>query len=307
MFKLPDEIKKQGTAVALGYFDGIHLGHQAVLDTALEYAKKENLVPTVMLFDVHPRKLISGSAPPELTSEEKKRELLVSMGFTVVDFNFREAMDYSPNEFIERILIDALNARVVSCGFDYHYGKGGKGNAITLHDELEKRGIKAFSKEPILLDDEVISSTAIRELIEAGEIEKANTMLGYCFSYDFTVKRGDGIGNRLLGFPTINQLFPQDFIVPKYGVYASRVHLDGKWYPSVTNIGVRPTVAKDSLRSETCILDFSGDLYGKNVEVQLLSFIRSEIKFPDLEALSVQIGKDIVRAREIYSEVVENG
>lgn len=307
MFKLPEEIKKQGTAVALGYFDGIHKGHQAVLNTALEYAKKEKLVPVVMLFDVHPRKLISGKIPPMLTSEEKKRELLTKMGFTVVDFNFREAMDYSPNEFIEKILVDALNARVVSCGFDYHYGKGGKGNAQTLHDELEKRGIKAFSKEPILLGKEVISSTSIRALIAAGEIEKANTMLGSCFSYDFTVKKGDGIGKKVLGFPTINQFFPQDFIVPKYGVYASKVYLEGRWYPAVTNVGVRPTVAKDAMRSETCILDFSGDLYGKNVEVGLLRFIRSEIKFPDLDALSKQIEKDIVRAREIYSEVVENG
>lgn len=306
MFHLPEKIKKQGTAVALGYFDGIHLGHQAVLNTALQYAKKGSLVPVVMLFDIHPRKLISGKVPPMLTSEEKKRELLIKMGFTVVDFNFREAMDYSPNEFIEKILVEALNARVVSCGFDYHYGKGGKGNASTLYQELAKRGIKAFSKEPILLGDEVISSTAIRGLIAKGEIEKANTMLGTCFSYDFTVKKGDGLG-RVLGFPTINQFFPQDFIVPKYGVYASKVMLENKWYPAVTNVGVRPTVAKAAMRSETCILDFSGDLYGKNVEVSLLKFIRDEIKFPDIDALSKQIEKDIIKARSIYNEVSENG
>lgn len=306
MFILPEKIKNQGTAVALGYFDGIHLGHQAVLNTALSYAKKEKLVPVVMLFDIHPRKLISGVIPPMLTSEEKKRQRLTEMGFTVVDFNFREAMNYSPDEFIEKILIDALNARVVSCGFDYHYGKGGKGNAKTLHDELKKRGIKAFSKEPILLGSEVISSTSIRALISEGEIEKANTMLGTCFSYDFTVKKGDGLG-RVLGFPTINQFFPQDFIVPKYGVYASKVQLDGKWYPAVTNVGVRPTVTKASMRSETCILDFSGDLYGKNVEVSLIRFIREEKKFPDLDALSAQIEKDIIKARNIYNEVVKNG
>lgn len=306
MFKLPDKIKKQGTAVALGYFDGIHLGHQAVLNTALDYAKKEKLVPVVMLFDIHPRKLISGVIPPMLTSEEKKRQLLTGMGFTVVDFNFREAMDYSPNEFIEKILIEGLNARVVSCGFDYHYGKGGKGNAKTLHDELEKRGIKAFSKDAILLGNEVISSTTIRGLIASGEIEKANTMLGTCFSYDFTVKKGDGLG-RVMGFPTINQFFPKDFIVPKYGVYASKVLFEGKWYPAVTNVGIRPTVATASMRSETCILDFSGDLYGKNVEVSLLRFIRDEIKFPDIDALSAQISKDIVTARKIYNEVSKNG
>lgn len=306
MFKLPEKIKKQGTAVALGYFDGIHLGHQAVLSTALKYAKAEKLVPVIMLFDIHPRKLISGVIPPMLTSEEKKREILTNMGFTVVEFNFREAMDYSSNEFIEKILIESLNARVVTCGFDYHYGKGGKGNATTLHDELKKRGIRVFAKEPILLGDEIVSSTAIRGLISKGEIEKANTMLGRCFSYDFTVRKGDGLG-RTMGFPTINQFFSKDFIVPKYGVYASKVFFENKWYPSVTNVGIRPTVAKDSMRSETCILDFSADLYGKNVEVCLLKFIRDEKKFNSLEELSAQIEKDIIKARMIYNEVGTNG
>lgn len=306
MFKLPEKIKKQGTAVALGYFDGIHLGHQAVLSTALKYAKAEKLVPVIMLFDIHPRKLISGVIPPMLTSEEKKREILTNMGFTVVEFNFREAMDYSPNEFIEKILIESLNARVVTCGFDYHYGKGGKGNATTLHDELKKRGIRVFAKEPILLGDEIVSSTAIRGLISKGEIEKANTMLGRCFSYDFTVRKGDGLG-RTMGFPTINQFFSKDFIVPKYGVYASKVFFENKWYPSVTNVGIRPTVAKDSMRSETCILDFSADLYGKNVEVCLMKFIRDEKKFNSLEELSAQIEKDIIKARMIYNEVGTNG
>lgn len=306
MFQLPEKIKNQGTAVALGYFDGIHLGHKAVLDTALEWAEKENLVPVVMLFDIHPRKLISGDVPPMLLREEKKNEILTKMGFTVVPFNFREAMDYSPNEFIDRILIDGLNARVVSCGFDYHYGKGGRGDAKSLGDELERRGVKLFAEEAVLVDGEVVSSTTIRELISNGEIQKANTMLGYCFSYDFTVKKGDGLG-RVLGFPTINQGFPEDFIVPRYGVYASKVLLDNKWYPAVTNVGVRPTVANSSMRSETCIFDFSGDLYGKNVEVSLLRFIRDEIKFPDIDALSAQIEKDIVTARNVYDEVSENG
>ena len=306
MFQLPEKIKNQGTAVALGYFDGIHLGHKAVLDTALEWASKENLVPVVMLFDVHPGKVIIGKVPPMLTSDEKKRELLTEMGFTVVPFNFRESMNLTPDEFIEKILIESLNARVVSCGFDYHYGKGGKGNAETLRSELDTRGVKVFSMDAVLLGEEVISSTAIRRLITDGEIEKANTMLGYRFTYDFTVKKGDGVG-RVFGFPTINQFFPEDFIVPRYGVYASRVKLDGKWYPAVTNVGVRPTVENSSLRSETCILDFSGDLYGKNVEVSLIRFIRDEIKFPDMETLSRQVEKDIITARNINEEVSKNG
>lgn len=306
MFCLDEKIKEKGTAVALGYFDGIHIGHKMVLGKALSIAKEKNLVPVVMLFDIHPRKLISGKIPPMLTSEERKREILTEMGFTVVDFNFREAMNYSPNEFIEKILLEKLNAKAVSCGFDYHYGKGGKGNSDTMREELTKRNIDFFSAEPVSLGREVVSSTEIRKLISEGRIERANAMLGGYFSYDFVVKKGDGRG-RTIGFPTINQFFPQDFIVPKFGVYMSITKVNGKSYLSVTNVGVRPTVSKDSMRSETCILDFSGDLYGKKVQVQLVKYLRDEIKFPDIKALTEAIEKDIECARKAYKEVKING
>lgn len=305
MLSLCEKIKKQGTAVALGYFDGLHLGHKAVLDAALECAAADGFVPVVMLFDIHPKKLVSGDVPPILTTEEKKRQLLTDYGFTVADFDFRKAMNYSPEEFVEKILVDGLNVQAVSCGFDYRYGKDGKGNTESLKRELGKRGVKVIVEESVVKDGEKVSSTAIRKLITNGEIEKANGMLGRCFSYAFTVNKGDGLG-RVLGFPTINQSFPQDHIVPKYGVYASKVIVDGVWYPSVTNVGVRPTVSSASLRSETCILDFNGDLYGKKVEVFLIKYLREEKKFPDLEELSRQVEKDIAKARSIYSEVNEN-
>ncbi|MBO7318463.1 MAG: riboflavin biosynthesis protein RibF [Clostridia bacterium] len=273
-----EKLKEKGTAVALGYFDGIHIGHKMVLDRALTAAKEKDLVPVVLVFDIHPRKLVSGVVPPMLTSEEHKKVRLQEMGFTVVDFNFREGMNYEPSEFIEKILVKKLGAKAVSCGFDYHYGKGGKGNAETMRQELSERNIEFFSVEPVLLGDEVVSSTAIRNFIQQGEIEKANAMLGEYFSYDFEVKRGDGLG-KTWGFPTINQSFPEDFIVPKFGVYMSLTKVDGEEYLSVTNVGVRPTVAEDSMRSETCILDFSGDLYGRRVQVQLVKFIREEKNF----------------------------
>lgn len=306
MFCLDEKIKQQGTAVALGYFDGIHMGHKAVLSKAVARAKEKNLVPVIMVFDIHPRRLISGKVPPVLTSEYKKKQVLEGMGFTVVDFNFREAMNYAPEEFVEKILIERLNAKVVTCGYDYRYGKGGKGDSKSLKDELSKRNIEFYSLEPILLGGEVISSTKIRELIAAGEIEKANTMLGYRFCYDFVVEKGDGLG-RTLGFPTINQFFKKDFIVPRYGVYASITVVDGKRYASVTNVGIRPTFKKDSMRSETCILDFSGNLYGSNVEVSLISYLRDEIAFESPEQLREAIEKDIIRARKICNEVIKNG
>ena len=306
MFCLDEKTKEKGTAVALGYFDGIHIGHREVLDKALSVAEEKGLVPVVMLFDIHPRKLVSGSIPPMLTSEEDKREILTEMGFTVFDFDFHKGMNYSPNEFIEKILVETLNAKAVSCGFDYHYGKGGKGNADTMREELGKRNIEFFSASPVVLGEDIVSSTEIRKCISQGDIEKANAMLGEYFSYDFEVVRGDGIG-RTIGFPTINQFFPEDFIVPKYGVYASMAKIDGETYPAVTNVGIRPTVAENGMRSETCILDFSGDLYGKKVQVKLIKYLRDEIKFPNLEALKRAIGKDIENARNIYNEVEING
>ena len=306
MFNLDEKIKEKGTAVALGYFDGIHIGHKEVLGKALSIAQEKDLVPVVMLFDIHPRKLLSGNIPPMLTSEDSKREILTDMGFTIFYFDFHKGMNYTPNEFIEKILVDELNAKAVSCGFDYHYGKGGKGNADTMREELRKRNIAFFSADPVVLDGDIVSSTQIRKYISEGEIEKANAMLGEYFSYNFEVVRGDGRG-RTMGFRTINQFFPEDFIVPRYGVYASMAKVDGKEYPAVTNVGIRPTVTTDSMRSETCILNFSGDLYGKRVQVKLIKYLRDEIKFPDIDALKRAIGKDIENARNIYQEVKING
>ena len=306
MFCLDNKIKKQGTAVALGYFDGIHIGHKKVLDMALSKAKENGLVPVVVLFDIHPKKLLSGNVPPMLTSEERKREILTEMGFEIFDFDFREGMNYEPDEFIEKILVETLGARVVSCGFDYHYGKGGKGNAETMRADLQKRGIEFYSVEPVFSGDEVVSSTAVRRFITEGEIEKANAMLGEYFSYAFTVNKGDGLG-RTWGIPTINQSFPEDFIVPKRGVYVSQTMVDSESYLSVTNIGVRPTVADNEVRSETCILDFAGDLYGKKIQVKLIKYLREEQKFPNVDALRDAIGKDIEIARKVYKEVKQNG
>lgn len=301
-----EKMRERGSAVALGYFDGIHMGHRAVLEKALSFAKENDLVPTVLLFDIHPRKLVSGEIPPMLMSEEKKREKLIDMGFAVAQFDFRKGMNYTPEEFAQKVLLERLNVKAVSCGYDYRYGKGGKGNATTLKEYLAPMGVEVFSHEPVLSGGDVISSTKIRELIMSGQIERANELLGDFFSYDLLVSRGDGLGHTL-GFPTINQFFPEDFIVPRFGVYASRVRLADEYYPAVTNVGVRPTVAGDSMRSETCIIGFSGDLYGKKVEVSLLSYIRGEVKFPDLEALKNQVEKDKAAALKIYSEVIKNG
>ncbi len=301
MLDLKKDEREKGTAVALGYFDGIHIGHRAVLEKALDAAKEKNLIPVVMLFDIHPRKLVSGTVPPMLMSEEQKRDTLIKMGFRVVNFNFRESVNLTPDEFAKNMLLDCLGAKFVSCGYDYHYGKGGKGNAETLRETLCEKGVEVFTVAPVELNGEIISSTKIRQLISAGEVRKANEMLGKEFSYHILVEKGDGIG-REIGTPTINQYFPEDFIVPKYGVYASRVRFDGRFYPSVTNVGIRPTVGGTSLRSETCIFDFWGNLYGEKIEVFLLEYLREEKKFSSIDELKKAIENDIENARKIYTD-----
>lgn len=297
--------KKEATAVALGYFDGIHKGHRAVLQKTLDIAKEKGLTPAVLVFSEHPRKILTGKVPPMLTDEKMKEKLLREMGFELVSFNFKESMNMTPKEFAKKILTDKLSAGAVVCGYDYRYGKNGEGNARTLRCDLEAQGIEVISLEGIKQGEDIISASKIRELISQGEVKRANEMLGRVFSYDRVVERGDALGRRL-GFPTINQSFPEDFIVPRYGVYASVTRLDEKYYPSVTNIGVRPTVGGSRVRSETCILGFSGDLYGKNAEVGLLCFLRGEKKFASLEELAAAVKGDMEKARLVYDEAVKN-
>lgn len=298
--------KIKGTAVALGYFDGIHTGHRAVLEETLRIAKEKGLIPAVLVFDEHPRKVISGKVPPMLTDEKMKSRLLGEMGFTLYPFPFRESMNMEPSEFARKVLLERLGAKAVVCGYDYRYGRMGKGNELSLKADLEKEGVQVVALSGIKQGEDVVSASKIRELIADGNVRRANEMLGRVFSYDRVVERGDALGRRL-GFPTINQTFPEDFIVPRYGVYASVTTLDKKIYPSVTNIGIRPTVGGTQVRSETCILGFSGDLYGKNAEVGLLEFLRGEKKFADLDELSGAVKRDMEKARFVYDEVMKNG
>ncbi len=298
--------KTKGTAVALGYFDGIHTGHKAVLQKTLAIAKEKGLTPAVLIFDEHPRKVLCGSVPPMLTDEIMKSRLLREMGFTLYPFPFRESMNMEPSEFARDVLINKLGAKAVVCGYDYRYGKEGKGNATTLKNDLESEGVEVVSLSEIKQGEDTVSASKIRELISQGKVRRANELLGRVFSYDRVVERGDALGRRL-GFPTINQTFPEDFIVPHYGVYASVTTLDKKQYPSVTNIGIRPTVGGTEVRSETCILGFSGDLYGRNAQVGLLDFLRGEMKFASLEELSQAVKRDMEKARLVYDEVMKNG
>lgn len=284
-----------GTSLALGTFDGLHLGHKAVI----EAAKNAVGVPAVLMFNEHPQRLLSGNAPGELITKQKEKELLFKWGVKPEYIDFGAICDLSAEEFFCDILISRLRVKSLSCGFNYRFGKNAAGNAGLLKELCEKHGVSIAVLEPVMFDNRPISSTRIRNALKYGEIDNANKMLGRNFSYDFTVVHGDARG-RTIGSPTINQFFPEGFTVPEFGVYASYTVVGGKLYPSVTNIGIRPTIGNSPERSETNILGVNEDLYGKNIEVGLIKKLRGEMKFSSIDELSVQIAKDRESAVKIF-------
>ncbi len=278
-------------AIALGNFDGIHKGHTAVINAAVQAARQWDMIPTVLLLSPLPSCVIDSRSAPELITEADKEKLLTDMGVEVVRIDFLKIKDYAPQEFFVKILADELNAGMLSCGFNYRFGKGGEGDSTLLGWLCEITGIMLSVTPAVSLGGEAVSSTRIRAAIEGGDIEAANEMLGREFGYTLEVVHGDHLG-RSLNCPTINQLFPDGLIVPKYGVYASRTCVDGKWYRSVTNIGRRPSFDNDEQRSETHIIGYDGELYGKSIEVRLQKYKRAEMKFESLDELKAQLEKD---------------
>lgn len=295
----------QKTAVALGSFDGLHKGHMSVIACALSM-KECGLVPLALLFDSHPLLSLTGQAPPELLQKQKRDEILAKLGVEAEYIAFKEIINYSCREFFEKVLVGTLNAGAVCCGRNYRFGRGNVGGCDELSALCDEYGVKMCIGEQIDLGNEPISSSRIRLAVEQGNIPLANFMLGRPFAYRASVVSGYHRGH-LIGAPTINQHFEGNFIRPKKGVYASFTTLGGVDYPSVTNIGLRPSFENEDFRSETCIIGFSGNLYGEQVEVSLLEYIRDEQKFDSLEALSEQISLDAQRAREIFEKRGENG
>lgn len=279
---------KNGIALALGTFDGFHIGHKRVIENAIASNRK----PKVLLFNEHPQKVLKKKSPGELITETDKIKLLEAWGVEPVILNFGDIMSLTYEEFFYEIIVKKIGASVLSCGFNYHFGSKALGNTENLKSLCEKENIELLVSEPVEYMGEPVSSTRIRNAIRNGNIEDANNMLGREFSYDFLVVHGDARG-RTIDSPTINQFFTEDFIIPQYGVYASYSVIDGKKYPSVTNVGVRPTIEGLSKeRSETNIVGFTGDLYDKNISVHLLKKIREEMKFNNLDELKNQIAKD---------------
>lgn len=282
---------KTPSAVALGFFDGLHLGHIAVVQRALLRREVSSVVFTFNDKTALPKfREKKGNC---IITYEQKAELFEEAG---ADFlyapDFGEIKDFSAREFVEKILKDRLCAAYVVCGYDFRFGRGGEGNPDILSALCHEHGIACEVVPPVRIGGEIVSSTEIRHLIRLGEIEKANRLLGYELSYELPVVKGNEIG-RTIGFPTINQKIPDYMVSPKNGVYKSWTTVDGKTYRSITNIGVKPTVTdRGEVVTETHIIGFHGDLYGKTVKISLRGYLRGERRFESLSALKAQLSYD---------------
>lgn len=286
------------TAVALGCFDGVHIGHAAVLEKALEYKKEYDFLPTALLFKRHPQECF-GRKTSLLTSYKKRNELIRSAGLNTVEIDFSDVKDMSAQEFVEEIIIKKMNAAAVCCGYNYHFGKNSSGDSETLANLCEKNGLKISVSPKVEVEGTPVSSSEIRKLLSDGNVELANRMLGREFSFDGKVFFGASNGKKL-GFPTANQYFAENMVIPKIGVYASSCEIDGKEYIGFTDIGTRPTFDNGEVRAETHLFRLDRELYGENIEVKLHTYLRDERKFSSVQLLKAQLILDSEETTEYF-------
>ena len=285
---------------ALGFFDGVHLGHQALLKECLSLAAQMNCETAAITFDQHPKSLFAGPVPLISTVRDRQR-LLQQYGINHIHTYpvTREVMGMPWETFLEELVERGAVGFV--CGDDFHFGRKGEGNPQKLTEFCAERGLPCRVVSEQTLDGKRISSTRIRSKIEEGNMESATRLLGHPHTLTGTVVHGQQLG-RKLGFPTANLLLPEGTVTPKFGVYACRAIVDGVSYPAVTNVGTRPTVAGSGITVEPWILDFEGDLYDREIVLEFYYFLRPEMKFPDLAGLQQEIFRNAEQTRAYLRE-----
>lgn len=300
IYKYPGENRICGECVlAIGFFDGVHIAHRDLILTAKGEARRLGLPLGIFTFR-------SGSDikndVARIYTDEEKTEIFESLGadFTVFA-DFAKIRDFSPEEFVSQILVSSLKCRTCVVGFNFRFGKGAAGNAEMLSVLMRGSGGEAIIKSEITdKNGKAVSSTRIREHIVRGEMQKAQELLGIPYYIKGRVEHGNSTG-RKLGFPTVNLPIPKDKVVARLGVYRSAVAIGDKIYTGLTNVGICPTFEARSVHQETYILDFDGDIYGREITVYLIGFMRDEIAFSSPEELKMQINVDKNRA------IKENG
>jgi riboflavin kinase/FMN adenylyltransferase len=286
---------EEPSVVTLGKFDGRHRGHQKLLWEMAEVKRKKGYGIAVFTFDMSPSALDMESTQRVITTNLERKNNLERMGVDyLVEYPFtKETAHMEPEEFVKQILVDQMNAKTIVVGTDCTFGYQGAGNADSLYQWKDRYGYELIVVEKEKDDLRDISSTYIRELLDAGNMEKANELLGEPYAIHGTVVHGNHLGGPVLGFPTANIVPESEKHLPVFGVYVSKVYIDGKYYGGITSIGKKPTIEGEfPVGVETYIFGINKDIYGKTIEVQLLHFVRPEWKFDGLEQLKVQIEKD---------------
>lgn len=290
------------TIYALGFFDGVHLGHQALLGQTRLLAAEKGCDAGVVTFTAHPDGIVSGTAPKLITTPEDRYQLLTGYGMEkILQLPFdRKLMQMDWQDFL-CLLLTEYGAAGFVCGSDFRFGAKGSGTAEKLISFCKDRDLSCSVVPQQYLDGIRVSSTHIRVLLEEGNAAEANRYLGHPYTLTGTVTAGRGLGHTI-GVPTANVLLPPELVQPKLGVYACRAFVEGKCYPAVTNIGSRPTVGGHQVRAESWLLDFEGDLYGKMLTLHFCDYLRPEKKFPNVDDLVAQIRKDAEKTRKILEK-----
>lgn len=281
-------------AVALGNFDGVHAGHQSVISAACERGLEKGVKSAVWCFENNPK-----GTCESITDAKERSRLFKELGADYVILeDFEAVRELSPREFVLSYL-KALPCVAAFCGFNFRFGKGAEGDSALLGQLCAQADIGFGCLPPVMKGDTPVSSTVIRSLIKEGNVERASELMLHPYFLTGPVCHGRHLGNAL-GFPTVNQSFPEGKLIPKKAVYVSLTHIDGRAHPSVSNVGQRPTVNGHHLRLETHIIGWEGDLYGKDITVELIKFCRPEKKFDSEKELKSAVLADVQAAREHF-------
>ena len=296
---------EQTRVIALGFFDGVHLGHGALLHRTAEVAEATGAVPAAFTFDPHPQDVILGKPTPLISSPEDRADLMrryYGIQDVIVQPFTPDFMKQPWRTFLEETLVRDLHAVHLVAGHDYHFGYKGEGNPQRLQETCKELGIGCDIIPKVEQDSITVSSTYIRSLIAQGEIQRANEFLGHPYTLSDHVSHGKKLGTTL-GFPTVNLKLGQNVLAPAKGVYATRVRLEnGQEHIAVTNVGNRPTVDDGlELTIEGFILDFDGDLYGQKIQMEFYEYLREERKFPSFDALKAEIAHNVEQTREYFA------
>lgn len=288
--------------MALGNFDGVHKGHQELISKAVKTAKKHGIKSAVFTFSNHPRNTIAGKKPVEnIIYNEEKAELIEALGVDYLfDIPFTEDIQtMDAIDFVEKLIVDKFQAEETFCGFNYKFGYKAGGNVKVLRACAKEMGFTANVVNPVTVEGEVVSSTLIRGLVKSGEVDECFKYLGRNYSIGGEVVVGNRLG-RTLGFPTSNIMIDENMITPPNGVYVTNAIYNGVTYPSVTNVGVKPTIGQYKKNMETHIFNFNKELYGKHIRIEFLKMTREEVKFSNVEELSAQIARDCQEAKAFH-------